>query len=139
MLNVSDKITVRVDGGANPNPGNAGIAFTIEKEGKIRYLYSEFIDYATNNEAEYLALVKALEFVKENFPKAKLLVLSDSQLMVRQLNGEYKIRSKKLCKLKEKIDELLGQMDFEIKWNERKENKLADYLVRLIRGEINVR
>ncbi|MGC8636614.1 MAG: ribonuclease HI family protein [Athalassotoga sp.] len=134
-----DKIIVRTDGGSNPNPGRAGIAFTVERDGRLKCAYCEVVEgKITNNEAEYLALLKALQFVSKNFPDSEVLVLSDSQLIVRQMKGEYKVRSKNLLKIKYDIDELIGRMNFKIEWNGRQENKLADHLVRLARGEIDV-
>ncbi len=139
MLNLQNKVIVRTDGGANPNPGRAGIAFTIEKNGKLKCAYCEVVEgKITNNEAEYMALLKALEFVSKNFPDSEVLVLSDSQLIVRQMNGEYKVKAKNLLKIKWNIDKLKEKMNFKIEWNGRKENKLADHLVRLVRGEIDV-
>ena len=139
MLNLRDKIIVRTDGGSNPNPGRAGIAFTVERDGRLKCAYCEVVEgKITNNEAEYLALLKALQFVSKNFPDSEVLVLSDSQLIVRQIKGEYKVRSKNLLKIKRDIDELIGRMNFKIEWNGRQENKLADHLVRLARGEIDV-
>jgi len=130
---------VRTDGGSNPNPGRAGIAFTVERDGRLKCAYCEVVEgKITNNEAEYLALLKALQFVSKNFPDSEVLVLSDSQLIVRQIKGEYKVRSKNLLKIKRDIDELIGRMNFKIEWNGRQENKLADHLVRLARGEIDV-
>ncbi|BBJ28896.1 ribonuclease H [Athalassotoga saccharophila] len=134
-----DKVVVRTDGGSNPNPGRAGIAFTIEKDGKLKCAYCEVVEgKITNNEAEYIALFKALDFVSKNFPDSEILVLSDSQLMVRQMKGEYRVRSKNLLKIKRDVDELIEKMNFKIEWNGRNENKLADHLVRLVRGEIDV-
>ncbi len=130
---------MRTDGGSNPNPGRAGIAFTVERDGRLKCAYCEVVEgKITNNEAEYLALLKALQFVSKNFPDSEVLVLSDSQLIVRQIKGEYKVRSKNLLKIKRDIDELIGRMNFKIEWNGRQENKLADHLVRLARGEIDV-
>lgn len=130
---MSDKITIRTDGGANPNPGRAGSAFTIEKNGKIICAHCEYSIFMTNNEAEYTALLMAVEYAKAHFEKALIEVISDSELLVKQMNGEYKIKSSKLIQIKSKIDELSKGMKMEFKWNGRDKNKIADGLVRFIR------
>lgn len=130
---MSDKITIRTDGGANPNPGRAGSAFTIEKNGKIICAHCEYSIFMTNNEAEYTALLMAVEYAKTHFEKALIEVISDSELLVKQMNGEYKIKSSKLIQIKSKIDELSKGMKMEFKWNGRDKNKIADGLVRFIR------
>ncbi len=135
MSNVSDDIIVRTDGGSNPNPGPTGIAFVVEENGKIRCAHCEYIGIATNNEAEYIAILMALEYSKVHFPRKSIRILSDSQLVVSQMKGEYKVKANNLLSIREKIVELSKGMKVEFEWNERKENKIADFLVRFVRGE----
>lgn len=90
-------MVIHTDGGARGNPGPAGIGAVIEDgEGKKLAEVSEYIGETTNNVAEYEALIRALETAKNTFGK-KLLgmdveVRMDSELVVRQLSGQYKVR-----------------------------------------------
>ena len=93
-------IQVYIDGASRGNPGLAGIGIVIvqPKLHKRIMQYREFIGIATNNQAEYKALIKALELLKAlGISRAK--IFSDSQLLVKQLRGEYKVRNPELKKL----------------------------------------
>jgi len=92
---------VYVDGASRGNPGPAGIGIIISNsEGKILYEHYEFIGTQyTNNQAEYIALIKALDLCSSIFPKGILHVFSDSELLIKQLTGLYKVRSSNLKKL----------------------------------------
>jgi len=94
-----EKLLIYTDGASRGNPGPAGIGIVICNEsGKIVKQYEEFIGNATNNIAEYRALIKALELAS-SFPVGEVDCFSDSELMVKQLNGEYRVKSEKLGKL----------------------------------------
>jgi ribonuclease HI len=89
------KINIFSDGAARGNPGPASIGVVIESDGQKK-TYREFIGHATNNEAEYKALIFALQKVKLLFGKTKSKGLSlhcnlDSELVVNQLNHKYKV------------------------------------------------
>ena len=87
------------DGGSRGNPGNAAIGVLIlGRDEKILKKHKEFIGHATNNQAEYRALIKALEFVSK-LTNQEVVCTSDSEVMVRQLNGEYRVKDKKLMDL----------------------------------------
>lgn len=92
---------VYVDGASRGNPGPAGIGIIISNsEGKILHEHYEFIGTQyTNNQAEYIALIKALDLCSSIFPKGILHVFSDSELLIKQLTGLYKVRSSNLKKL----------------------------------------
>ena len=92
---------VYVDGASRGNPGPAGIGIVVsDSEGKILREHYEFIgSHYTNNQAEYMALIKALDLCSSMFPKGILHVFSDSELLVKQLTGLYKVRSPNLKKL----------------------------------------
>lgn len=93
------KLIVYTDGACRGNPGPAGIGVVIcDESGKVVKEYEEFIGNATNNIAEYRALIKALELASV-FSITEVDCFSDSELMVRQLNGEYSVRNEKLGKL----------------------------------------
>jgi len=90
-----NKIKIFTDGAARGNPGPSAIGIVIEASGGKK-TYREFIGYATNNEAEYKALIFALQKVKLLYGKAKSKTLelecfSDSELVVKQLNHQYKV------------------------------------------------
>lgn len=96
-------ITIHTDGGAKGNPGPAAIGAVIAYDGKTKE-YAEEIGSTTNNVAEYSALIFALKKArqlvgKEGAKRASVTCVSDSELMVKQLNKEYKIKNEELGKL----------------------------------------
>ena len=130
-----EKIIVYTDGGSRGNPGPAGIGVVIcDEEGRRIKTYSKNIGRKTNNEAEYEAVIFALQKVKQLFgrersKKMELEVKMDSQLVVRQLNGRYKIQEERLFPFFIKIWNL--KMDFgRVSFVEipREQNKEADRL-----------
>jgi len=94
------KVTVFTDGGARGNPGPAGIGVQVRDEkNEVLGELSEFIGEATNNVAEYTAVKRALEYMQTLFDDTKAIQAAfnlDSQLVERQLNGEYKIKDDSL-------------------------------------------
>jgi ribonuclease HI len=101
-----EKLLIYTDGGSRNNPGDAAIGVLVtDQEGDIIYKHGEYIGKKTNNQAEYIALIKALEKAKNYFGN-KLSCFSDSQLMIRQLNGEYKVKNIKIKKLFLKVKNL---------------------------------
>jgi len=129
-----EKVTINTDGGAIGNPGPAGIGVVIRGKGREKR-YSEPIGIATNNEAEYKALIFALKkakllFGKKNAKNLEVECFLDSELVVRQLNGEYKIKEKELQPLFLEVWNL--KIDFKnVKFIHipREANKEADELV----------
>ncbi len=121
-----------IDGGARGNPGPAGYGVVIEDEvGRPVAELSEFLGRQTNNYAEYSGLLAALNYVQRHGFKA-LKVISDSELMVKQINGEYKVSSPTLKELNHRAIELIEQLDcFEIKHVLREKNRQADRLANL--------
>ncbi|OGJ21742.1 hypothetical protein A3K73_06900 [Candidatus Pacearchaeota archaeon RBG_13_36_9] len=104
------RLFVYSDGGARGNPGKAAIGIIIlDEDGKVIEEHKEFVGIKTNNEAEYLAVIKALELAKKYSKKVHLH--SDSELVVRQLNGEYKINKKELKELFEQVEK--SEKEFE--------------------------
>jgi ribonuclease HI len=86
-------LVVHFDGGSRGNPGPAGIGVTVcDEEGTPLYELAEFLGRCTNNVAEYTGLLRGLSAAK-SLGAAKLLVHSDSELLVRQINGIYKVKS----------------------------------------------
>ncbi len=94
------------DGGARGNPGPGAIGVIVRDEGKILTKYSERIGkYVTNNIAEYEALIKALELASD-FTTKEVTCFLDSELVVKQLLGEYKVRNPRLLPLFLKVQKV---------------------------------
>lgn len=93
------KLTIFTDGGARGNPGPAGIgAIAKDEEGKAVFEISEYIGETTNNQAEYKAVLAAIEKAKE-VDAVELDFFLDSELAVKQLNREYKVKNEGLAPL----------------------------------------
>jgi probable phosphoglycerate mutase len=122
-------ITANVDGGARGNPGPAGYGVYIrDADGTAIAQLSEYLGHRTNNVAEYSALLAALEFAVAHGHRA-LKVISDSELMVRQMTGQYKVNSADLKPLHEKARSLVRKLDrFQIEHVLRAKNQHADRL-----------
>ncbi len=94
------------DGGARGNPGPGAIGIIVRKDGKILTKYSAKIGkFVTNNVAEYEALIKALELASK-FTKIKITCNLDSELVVKQLLGEYRVKNPNLLKLFLRVQKL---------------------------------
>jgi len=117
------------DGGARGNPGPAGYGVVIKDEtGRKVAALSEYLGHQTNNFAEYQGLIAALEYALKHGPKA-LKLISDSELLVRQIKGIYKVKNEVLKDLHGRAKELIAQMDwFSIGHAFREQNQEADRL-----------
>ena len=117
------------DGGARGNPGPAGYGVVIQDEsGRKVAALSEYLGHQTNNFAEYQGLIAALEYAIKHGPKA-LKLISDSELLVRQIKGIYKVKNAVLQDLHGRAKELIAQLDwFSIGHALREHNKEADHL-----------
>lgn len=127
---VRDRYMVaHVDGGARGNPGPAGFGVVLEDESGRRVAeLSKYLGHQTNNYAEYMGLLAALEFALEN-GHAALQVVSDSELLVRQINGQYKVRSPHLLELFRRAKALIAKLEyFQIRHVRREQNADADHL-----------
>lgn len=124
-----DKIIIYTDGGSRGNPGPSGIGVVINDRE-----YSEYIGEGTNNEAEYKAVIFALKktkalLSKEKIKSAEVELKSDSELLIKQLNGEYKVMEPRIQQLFIEVWNL--KIDFgKIKFTliPREKNKQADRL-----------
>jgi len=134
-----DKIYINTDGGSRGNPGPAaiGIVFS-DANGKEIHHYQKCIGWTTNNEAEYQAIIKALEilmqskwFAENNIADKEVICRLDSQLVVEQINGNYKIKQDHIKLLIAQLRQMISQMHLNISFIHirREENKLADKLV----------
>ena len=92
-------------------PINAGIGGVIKSDNEILFSFSENIGVKTNNEAEYLALIKGLNLCIDN-EIIHINIYSDSELVVKQINGEYKVKNERMGLLFKKTHELLSRFDF---------------------------
>jgi ribonuclease HI len=116
-----------IDGGARGNPGEAGFGARIEHEGGVAEL-AGFLGRTTNNVAEYAALVAALTYCGRQGVE-KLVLYSDSQLLVRQVEGAYKVKAPHLVPIFLKVLALRRRIpQFEIHHVPREENRDADRL-----------
>jgi probable phosphoglycerate mutase len=117
------------DGGARGNPGPSGYGAVIEDpHGQVVARLSEFLGRQTNNYAEYSALLAVLAWAIEHNSK-RLRVFSDSELMVKQMKGQYKVKNPGLRPLWEEAKRLAASLDrFEMRHTLRGGNKEADRL-----------
>lgn len=120
--------TFHIDGGSRGNPGIASIGIVISVNNEIVDTISKYIGETTNNVAEYKALIEALDYAWYN-KITKVKIFSDSELMVKQINGEYKVKDNKLKLLYANVKELIKELkEFEIVHIKREFNKEADKL-----------
>ena len=127
-LNNDMKITMYIDGAADLKSKTAGIGGVIYKDNEELFTFSEYLHDSTNNEAEYTALIRGLESLIE----LKLLnvqIYSDSELVVKQISGEYKVKNPRMQVLYQQATSLFSKLD---KWSFihvlRDKNKVADKL-----------
>jgi ribonuclease HI/probable phosphoglycerate mutase len=127
-MSASDLWTITTDGAARGNPGPAAIAFIIERAGEKDIQHKESLGEATNNVAEYTALIRALEKARDLGGK-RLVIQSDSDLMVQQMKGRYKVKNPGLLALHEKARHLCKTFeDVSFRHIPREENTRADRL-----------
>ena len=119
------------DGASRSNPGDASIGISILLDGKEVHTISKKIGIATNNEAEYQALIDGLNYCVDNSIK-EIQVFLDSNLVVEQVNKNFKVKAGNLKVLNSKVDDLIQAFNFiEIKHVYREENKRADQLANM--------
>jgi len=122
-------IEVYTDGASKGNPGRASIGIVIRKDNQT-YTYKEEIGITTNNVAEYHALLKALNLlIQKQWSGENIRIYTDSELLYKQITGIYKVRSRELKSLYEKVSNLLKIFpSLEITWVPREANQRADRL-----------
>ncbi len=119
------------DGASRSNPGDASIGISILLDGKEVHTISKKIGIATNNEAEYQALIDGLSYCVDNSIK-EIQVFLDSNLVVEQVNKNFKVKAGNLKVLNSKVDDLIQEFNFiEINHVYREENKRADQLANM--------
>jgi ribonuclease HI len=124
-----EHLVAHVDGGSRGNPGPAGYGVVIEDQHRTRIAeFGRYLGHHTNNFAEYSGLIAALSYTVDHKHSA-LRVRSDSELMVRQMNGVYKVRSPELRPLYEQARSLARRLKwFRIEHVRREHNAEADRL-----------
>ena len=125
------RVRIHTDGGARGNPGPAAAAFVITRadDGKVLREEGIFLGRATNNVAEYSAMIAGLE-AAEALDVDEIDVYSDSELMVRQMTGQYRVKNAKLKPLFGAARELAGRFDrCDFHYVRRENNRRADALV----------
>jgi len=133
-------IEVFCDGGSRGNPGPAAYGFVVKENQKLVYQGHGCIGIATNNSAEYTAVVKALSWLGKNFAGEDLMLNLDSQLVVSQLSGLYKVKNPKLRELIFKVREFesnFGSVSY--RYISRNQNKEADALVNQALDELGTK
>lgn len=128
-----DNMLVYIDGASRGNPGNAGIGIVFcDKGGNIIKEIKEYIGTATNNIAEYKALIKALKIILREFTAEDIKIFTDSELVTKQISGHYKVKDKSLKELFSNAQELLRNFKkIEVIHIERDKNKHADKLANI--------
>lgn len=130
-------LSIFCDGGARGNPGPAAGAFVVkDNQGKTLYQKAKFFGHATNNQAEYKAVLLAFEWLASqhltfNFRLLTLNFYLDSRLVVNQLSGLFKIKNSQLQHLAIKVKELENKLGTKIFYHfvKREKNKEADKLL----------
>ena len=132
------KIYINTDGGSRGNPGQAAIGVVyFDEHGNELHHYKEAIGVATNNQAEYRAIIKGLEMIlkskwhQNNGAECEIICRLDSQLVVEQINGNYKVKNDDIKLFISSIRELLTKIAKPVTFVHipREENKRADKLV----------
>jgi ribonuclease HI len=126
-------LSIHTDGASRGNPGEAAFAYVIAGDGRETVEEAGRLGRVTNNQAEYAALVKALERALALAPEGRVVVHSDSELMVKQMRGEYKVKNEDLRDLYEQAQRLVGRFPGGVSFRHvrREHNKRADELCNL--------
>src|SRR5262245_27206234 len=121
-------LTIHTDGASRGNPGAAAFAYIISRAGEDDIEEADCLGQMTNNQAEYTALVRALEHSRRLGVDHRLIVHSDSELMVKQMKGDYKVKNEELRGLYQQARRLAEEFkgDVAFKHVRRELNKRAD-------------
>ena len=124
------RITIEADGGSrgNPGPAGSGAVLTDSATGSILAEVALFIGVATNNVAEYRAVLAAIEVANEIAPEVPVLVRMDSKLVVEQMSGRWKVKNEGMQDLAIAMREAIGSREVFFEWIPREQNGKADSL-----------
>ncbi len=131
---MKNHIQIYTDGGSRGNPGPSAAGFVVLKNNEVLYKGSKFLGLGTNNNAEYNAVLLALEWLYENinnFQISEVQFFLDSELVVNQLTGKYKIKNENIKSLITAINVIRAKLDLGFSFTavRRDKNKLADQMV----------
>lgn len=135
-----ERYNIYIDGATKGNPGPSAVGIIVKDvDGEVVERMSEYIGDGTNNRAEYIACVKALKLAKD-IGLYSLVIYSDSELVVKQLNGEYRVKDKNLYEYYKEIRKLEKDFDsVEYKHIPRENNKEADGLANTVLKDKNTK
>lgn len=124
-------VTIFSDGGARGNPGPAACAFVIFQDGNLIKQNAKYLGRTTNNVAEYNGVILALEAMVTSGLDTSISFKMDSELVVKQLTGVYKVKNKNLMELAMKVRKIIKDNNLKVSFVHipRAENALADKLV----------
>lgn len=124
------RILIEADGGSrgNPGPAGSGAALLDMDTGRLLAEIALFIGVASNNVAEYRAVLAAVQLANELDPTAELLVRLDSKLIVEQMSGRWKIKHESMLELSNQLNQALGTRTVSFEWVPREQNTRADAL-----------
>lgn len=131
----NSELIVHTDGGSRGNPGPGACGYVVEKSGEILLKGAKYLGKVTNNFAEYSGVITVLELLTKNEELIKdvekITFVLDSELVVRQLNGVYKVKDLTLQKLYTDVKNFLLKISAKVVFTNvlRSENKLADQLL----------
>ena len=129
------QLRIYTDGGARGNPGPAAAAFVVKDEqGEVVYQKAYFLGRATNNEAEYQAVIKALSWLKkkkDSLSPSRVDFFLDSRLVVEQINGRFRVKSPHLAQLLSLVEKKKKELSLPVFFSQipRAQNKEADALL----------
>jgi len=130
-------LSIHTDGGSRGNPGHSGFGFVVYcPKGDILHQGSQYLGIKTNNEAEYAGLLSALTWLKsysQDHPVFSVDFFMDSELIVRQVQGVYKVKAGNLLPIFNSVRSILSDFSFPVKFTHvlRDKNKIADQLANL--------
>lgn len=122
------ELTIYTDGASRNNPGEAGAGVHILEDGRPLPGLARYLGTTTNNIAEYTAAIMGLEYAVQSGAK-HVRMFADSELLVKQVNGQYKVKNEGLKPLHAKVKELIARIGtVEVQYIRREQNKEADAL-----------
>lgn len=135
---MSQQLIIEADGGSRGNPGTAGSGAVVidASTGQVIREIARYVGVATNNVAEYVALIAGLQAVLEINPGASVLVRMDSKLVIEQMSGGWKIKHPDMISLGTQVQELVRGLSVKWQWIPREQNTLADALANRAMDEL---
>ena len=124
-MNSNSEIKVYIDGASRNNPGHSGAGVYLVKDETIIVQQGFYLGVKTNNQAEYLAFLLAIQHMNKS---DKLIIISDSQLLVRQISGIYSVKNPELKRMFDCAIGLLKGYNYQLQHVLREHNKIADRL-----------